>query len=1581
MTEPAPRVEAPRAAPPVPPPAPEEPKATPEPKKIETRPEVNLKTFKIGDTVFYWQDGVWETGKLEILPVKKRGIITMTVDGVEVELEVAPYRVEFPRSTGLTIGGKEYTVRKVYPGENGEPLYDLVTGDPADLRRGVDEEIVRIWKSSGDGKAGLERQVAESKEAVKSTVDRLLEEVKLVQGRAASGLVKPLVKLEQKVLDMEKALAETGEDEAGLKAAGKAVKNLRREVETEVVALERQIKAVLAEERAVEAGKGRREVADIALRLFEEKAQKIDADATKSHGAALRAWESAAAAYNEWKVKVEAQEKKAGAGKDKKEKGKGKKEDKDKAKEDKDKEEVEKLKALKDSEPDKPGEKPTLKKPSDEKRAELFEEVFRDFSGLSGVKSELKENFKKLQEETVIRRRAAAKKTGRDDFPVSTIEEKAEYKKETFKQFDAVVADWARLPEKVEPINLAAEKEELEQKAASLDTQAYDLDRDDIRRELVDIVGDAVERASIKVLTSAEDVVDIWHALGIIEIKLARAASGKRPEAERVEHKESEGVVDLPQEIVKEMLLLNPDGIKAAMEEAYAVLYTPERNQTRLEELLRNFFRNINIDAGPEKTPTLRQRLKQNSIENWESFVKKFEGPLAEKFSGVILEAAKAELRTFLSQKIGDIKKLSGDERTWGEAVKDNIIDYSALSKMKGAMALRYLTNTLLIGGVGVATGIGVKFIPFLPGGAKAAAVGGVVGFVKGLTQRWMGKDEGYFQGESKRAQAAAEADKKKLIADTLIKRTFKIKADGTADLAHATELSHFFAASLRRATEKDHGKLEIKNESGAVAVTLTGDAVCMYQEALKCAAATEGLEVEEKTRLEFARALHALHNNKKKVVDTPPYLATGLQWLTDSYSGRAKTKEGKEGETAQIGGERQLAITMVLGAGVAYAAMMDSSAVRVGIGATYGILKGQQSQYEADRRTSDRESRANLSEVVTDVSDLLKKGPEATPEDLVLVKDYRDLLAALLGGKKFSLPPAGPVPSNLSKEDARLMSWFSAHSLDAASFLERDEKMRAVLESTQREISRSGFLERQTTELKTSFTDTLRSMKSANERLGKEAKNSRWVETKRFFKRGIRSAVYGAIGAGVSYGIGRGVEAIRHHFAPPVEAPAPSEVAVVPVATETVPVAPPSPEHPVEFPSGSEVHAGEGITHPLARQLLDKFNDDVAHNHQPTITLENGHEYQFHGNIHNEKDLDSFAVKVSAEMAKLKGDINLKAGTENWLKFMGEGKGHVVLTHDHNQFGYEIQNEEMTTPHHLGAAGHHPVAGEAAPAGTNPREPAASLAPHSGSGASAPSLGDVTAANREIHAAQEQIARENAFRDWAVSDPNIQRYVTANIITSDQLEDMAKNWGKTHSAGAPGSSHADFISAVRDRAAGMPLQSGLGSASAADVAPSPIHAAPSTPRSEVAVMEPPAGGGKAAIPAAANLAPPVGAEDFAVTADHPVAIEPQGNDRVVHFLDQKDHQEHTAAISEKLSPNASNDEHNPLLIKLTASGRPIPARLEMHIVPGSFDPKPVVVVETFGDNGATENVYYSIVDKTLEKMEEPPSTARLLTP
>ena len=102
-------------------------------------------------TVVFWFPG----NKLIVIGVTGTSGKSTTVDFITKILEENGNSVASISSIRFKIGDKEFTVEDVYPATNGEPLYDLVTRDPADTKRGVDQETVKNWKSGGDKKEGI----------------------------------------------------------------------------------------------------------------------------------------------------------------------------------------------------------------------------------------------------------------------------------------------------------------------------------------------------------------------------------------------------------------------------------------------------------------------------------------------------------------------------------------------------------------------------------------------------------------------------------------------------------------------------------------------------------------------------------------------------------------------------------------------------------------------------------------------------------------------------------------------------------------------------------------------------------------------------------------------------------------------------------------------------------------------------------------------------------------------------------------------------------------------------------------------------------------------------------------------------------------------------------------------------------------------------------------------------------------------------------------------------------------------------------------------------------------------------------
>lgn len=1612
-------------------PAPEAPAPTPpvaikETRRVDTAVDVNK--FKVRDAVFYCQNGEWKRGVLDAKPTKKHGNIMIQLSGIEgaIELESGLYRVDFAGGEEIVSGGKTYTVLKTYPAEDGRPLYDLAIEKPENNKMGINQETIIKWKESGDKKIVIENKIADGKNELEIKAAELLGNIKLVKGQAATEFAKNLNALEQMAHEMEKELANAGEDLTKLKDAEKKIAELRTKAKKDGEVLDKKIAEAVEKERNVESTLSQREIADIAQAIFDDKAEGVDQAAISDHKSKLVEWDQKNTAYTAWEAEVKSLNDRATAIKEKTDPIHAQ------------------LKSLKQGSPERPGNKPELKKPSEERKSELWAEVFEGMSQRSNSEPVLSSKFEKAKEEIDVRRKAKAKTMVLADFPSGTPDERVIIKKKNIEYFEAIVGDWKKLEKEIAPINFETEKVDLKTKGTELEVKAHSLGKTDLVQEINNKI------SSFATINSVENLIDAWHDLGTLEIKLLEAehhaTTEHGHEDNSVETRGSvEGTVDLPQAVIKELLLANAEGVKAAMAEAYAVLTEPERSQTNLKQLLRQFFEKANIDSGTGErgSLSLRQRLAQAGVPHWEAFVEKFQGPLTEKLAGVLLQAADAELKTFLTQNIGDIKRLAdGRESGWGNIPGDILeeISHSALWKMKGALGGRTILNSALVGGAAISAGMAVNLIPFMPGVVKAGAVGGFVGAVKAGLQRWMGKDTNIFQKEAVRAKSEVEKDKKRLISDALIKRMFGVGENGEVTLKRSNELGHFFATSIRRATAGKKDELVLKDHTGAVAVTLTGDAVCLYHEALKRASINEGIEIGDQARINCALAIHALYNNKKPVVDVPPKLQKALEWLTDSYSGRTQVTANKDTvasvpgvkkpDTEQVGALRQGGVTTVLGASVGVAAYWDNIYVRGGIGFSYGSLRGQKSQYESDQRNADKTSREKLDNLIHFASEFLN---ENRPIDRENLKIYRDLAVAITGGKKFVLSEAVDKKT-LDQDLAEAVDYFSTNSHDASSLVWRDQKMRDAMESLQLELQKA--------ELKLSFSDAVSSMQNTNIRLIEEAKNSGGEKVFRSLKRQTRSVVYGLVGGKISLVIGGYAAGIfrremgidQTHSGPEAQPAESATTAKITIHDPVVPV-----EIVPQFSQVEQSLIDHGISPDDLASLKDHLvstgnnvekvlesitvQHDAGHNSitalfQRQLELDpTGHGY--HGKLDDFDSLHRWSMLKARDIAIEKGYIDLHSGKQTWLLENKDGKpsGFVILHKKDGAFEVKMTGAHAQDVHHLWnkEPAKHEIepeksaptvkvepeiaVGKLGPTGysllgeelKNPfNEPVfvkdGISAPHvstedsSISGGSSSALGsggsgesgasrayEEIAVNKAIDAARTEIAKQVAFKDWALKTPAIQPLLIGHIVSPDQANGLIDQWVSAHKTDL-GSAKGDFENWFTQEALKMREAMRKAGSIGRDT----------VPKGTIITT------GKAAAPAptdnldemAEKLRASIKADEAVgsnteVDVHTPVIVEPaRDGNSIVHFL--YDDEEKTIKIPAVLSPEASNDAHSPLLMKLSASGTPIRVHLEMHHLPGKSEDIPVVVYENH-DKHLDE--IYRISDNKLDKLKDRPTS------
>lgn len=520
----------------------------------------------------------------------------------------------------------------------------------------------------------------------------------------------------------------------------------------------------------------------------------------------------------------------------------------------------------------------------------------------------------------------------------------------------------------------------------------------------------------------------------------------------------------------------------------------------------------------------------------------------------VLIEMADSELRNMVTQTLSDIK--GGEGLKILNAVSE-LWNYSAVGNMKGTMALRTLINF----GVLLTTGAGTELLLTLlrvPGAVKGGMVGGVVGLAKAGLQRFMGRnDQAYFEKAAKEAQAEGERKKKQFIRERLMSRL--LDAGGNLNLLEEQNLASLFSSVLTQVTREQvpgEQKLDVPDpDHPSVKITLEGDAVCAFHEGLQRAAEDQeedkslvgDAKAEARAKFAFAKELYALRNNKAvDLKEMPPAAVRATHWLMDTYSGRIAAKPGSKkadiltrGQPSAPGAEgqkidflRQSTGTIALGATIGEAMVLESNIVATGLGAAVGVAAGERSAYRAERSQADRESRgflenlstglgARLQTLTQDVAggETLDQFQNRRVDRAQSVAQLDTVLAHLLQGRSLEGVSMDMLEISLpSLEPGSNARFFTSRNRDLASILQRDEKLRTLVEGIRREISRSG----ESDVLK--FADRLQRLRASTDQLQKNAdkklKNSLGTELWRGLKRHTRGAVYGAIGGALSYGL-----------------------------------------------------------------------------------------------------------------------------------------------------------------------------------------------------------------------------------------------------------------------------------------------------------------------------------------------------------------------------------------------------------------------------------------------------------------------------
>lgn len=1104
--------------------------------------------FAVNDEIIYRDPSAgWVRGKLarkpEVTPDKA---IKITLTGrVEHVVHIPPKLVEFSSTTGrvrrVKYDGKEYGVGDVHIGPNGEIWYDLT--DPATptrvVLRKIDQEVIRNLS---------EISKIETKLTTAGTGDiaRLVTEVKKVQGEKRTELMKQINDLELKIKEMHHQISDLGELselEAGQMVTVSAeIKKIKSAIDAAIRKLDTEISEIIAKEEKSGEVKERKENAETFQTMIDREFAGIDRTAKIKFDSEHAKWVKKSEAFERWdsERKVLTEALKA-------------------AKNDNALKAVAQ-RAIDDFDRDprniprpvKPPPEKTFEKPSGNpiKQEEITIQIFNDltaarlaFDTANAVVPPATPpvfRFADFLDSVDAKRKANAAKEGLTDYlhPGRVLSQLSPRAIETIKIIKEMIEEWKNLQE-TEAFNFKKEKAELEADVErlvfKLQTQTG-VSRLETRLEAI-----RTNITALKSSTAGVDkvMIDYWRELGNLEKDILSAELKTKASTTEREVK----FVDLPRGIMKEMMLAKPAEFKEVVKQSYDAVISEGKSTSDLELAMAKWLDGIDVDA---TTPPLRGRMAQYGIKDWEGFRKQFKNKLSKDFSLLMMANTDSQLRNLLTQKIADIKNNPArwkfyTKDFWRE-IRQEHWDTSTFVNMKASMAARMGINIAVLGTIGGGLSLALKLVP-IPGVVKAGIVGSAVGFAKAGIQRIMGKDTNYYSKEQERAKKVADEKKKQFITDELMSKMFTTDVLNPGIKPEQVDMmADMFTISMRKVTGKKEGQ-ELAVTDGTETITLKGDTVCMFHEMLKNAAEAEGVDVEDKKiRLEFAKALYALHNNDAiKVQEQDPIEVRAWQKIIDIYSGKSSVasrggqspdmlrRQGLGAQADELEKKQkmdfgtQAMITAGMGGSVAAVMVYNSDIGRGVLGATIFGLAGEKAGLKSERNSADRDSiqhvESNLFQINTHINDALTGGSHTVSDGHTkMTKEYYDLFSVLLAGRSLNELTLTNIPADDLK-------YYQKHAKDVAGMLQRNTKYRSIVEGTIREISRSGLLE------KAGFMACLANIQNTTTHMGKAAENSMGTKFGSAARRHIRAVIYAGIGLGTFLLVGQGIEAAKHHL------------------------------------------------------------------------------------------------------------------------------------------------------------------------------------------------------------------------------------------------------------------------------------------------------------------------------------------------------------------------------------------------------------------------------------------------------------------
>lgn len=349
-----------------------------------------------------------------------------------------------------------------------------------------------------------------------------------------------------------------------------------------------------------------------------------------------------------------------------------------------------------------------------------------------------------------------------------------------------------------------------------------------------------------------------------VKAKQEEVARAKVEAAAKAKEKPEVQSVDLPPELIREILVVRQDAVQEIMNDLYRGILDGKTDNAALEKF-RNLFAG-ELSTNDRLKEQLKKKLALHGVKNWE----KFQVIWKEKIADVVAAAMKAQAEATVKKEVAEAMTTLGTtlEKAWN---------------IKGQIATRIVTTMVLVGGATAATAA-VMSTGGLAGLGAVAVSGAAAGGVRGWINRKLFGRQAAVEKNQKMIAEMEEKKKNEIIVKTMDRQFNQNAGEGFA----------MFTDVLAQALREESTKAETKEETGIAEVdALSANGRRLYEQALMN---LETHTEDEKVKRELAVAISRLTTEGDKLAEESvkslsPQVVDALNSVLNVYSGKGDNK------------------------------------------------------------------------------------------------------------------------------------------------------------------------------------------------------------------------------------------------------------------------------------------------------------------------------------------------------------------------------------------------------------------------------------------------------------------------------------------------------------------------------------------------------------------------------------------------------------------------------------------------------------------------------------------------------------------